>query len=34
MRLKNVPGARDVIAESSLVVHEPEQQKGNWQQVF
>lgn len=34
MRLKNVPGARDVIAESTLVVHEPEKQKGNWQQVF
>ena len=34
MRLKNVPVARDVIAESSLVVHEPEKQKGNWQQVF
>ena len=34
MRLKNVPGARDVIAESSRVVHEPEKQKGNWQQVF
>lgn len=34
MRLKNVPGARDVIAESSLVVHEPEKQKGNWQQFF
>ena len=34
MRLKNVPGARDVIAESALVVHEPEKQKGNWQQVF
>lgn len=34
MRLKNVPGARDVIAESSLVMHEPEKQKGNWQQVF
>ena len=34
MRLKNVPGAREVIAESSLVVHEPEKQKGNWQQVF
>ena len=34
MRLKNVPGARDVIAESILVLHEPEKQKGNWQQVF
>ena len=34
MRLKNVPGARDVIAGSPLVIHEPERQKGNWQQVF
>ncbi|MBD5394560.1 MAG: tRNA (guanosine(46)-N7)-methyltransferase TrmB [Lachnospiraceae bacterium] len=34
MRLKNVPGARDVIAESSLVVHEPEKQKGSWKQIF
>ena len=34
MRLKNVPGARDVIAGSPLVIHEPEKQKGNWQQVF
>ena len=34
MRLKNVPGARDVITESSLVVHEPEKQKGSWKQIF
>lgn len=34
MRLKNVPGARDVIAESSLVVHEPEKQKGAWNRLF
>ena len=34
MRLKNVPGARDVIAETSLVVHEQKKKKGNWQQVF
>lgn len=34
MRLKNVPGARDVIEGSALVVHEPERQKGSWQQVF
>ncbi|MGN0377552.1 MAG: tRNA (guanosine(46)-N7)-methyltransferase TrmB [Suilimivivens sp.] len=34
MRLKNVPGARDAIAESKLVIHEPEKKKGMWQQVF
>lgn len=34
MRLRNVPGARDVIAESSLVVHEPEKVKGSWNQIF
>jgi tRNA (guanine-N7-)-methyltransferase len=34
MRLKNVPGARESIAESDLVIHEPEQKKGEWQQVF
>lgn len=34
MRLKNVPGARDVIAESNFVIHEPEKEKGIWQQVF
>lgn len=34
MRLRNISGARDVIAESCYVIHEPEQQKGNWSQVF
>lgn len=34
MRLKNVPGARDVIAESNFVIHEPEKEKGKWQQIF
>lgn len=34
MRLKNVPGSREVIGESDLVVHEPEKQKGLWKQIF
>lgn len=34
MRLRNIEGARDVIAESSLVIHEPEKEKGRWKEVF
>lgn len=34
MRLRNISGARDVIAESPLVVHEPEKAKGRWKEVF
>ena len=34
MRLRNVTGSREVIADSRFVIHEPEKQKGNWQQVF
>ena len=34
MRLKNVPGAREVIADSEVVVLYPEQQKGNWAALF
>lgn len=34
MRLRNVPGAREVIAKSPLVVHEPEKIKGNWNKIF
>lgn len=34
MRLKNIPGSRDVIAESSFVVHEPEKKQGVWSSVF
>lgn len=34
MRLRNIKGARDVIAKSPLVVHEPEQAKGKWNEIF
>ena len=34
MRLRNVPGARDVIADSPLVVHDPEKAKGSWNKIF
>lgn len=34
MRLRNISGARDVIAESPLVVHEPEKAKGRWKEIF
>lgn len=34
MRLRNIKGARDMIAESPLVVHEPKQFKGKWNEVF
>ena len=34
MRLKNVPGSREAIADSVFVIHEPETKKGVWQQVF
>jgi tRNA (guanine-N7-)-methyltransferase len=34
MRLRNIPGARDAIAESSWTVKDPEQHKGQWAEVF
>lgn len=34
MRLRNVAGSREVIAESRFVVHDPTGQKGNWKAVF
>ena len=34
MRLKNVPGSREVIAESRFVIHNPEEKKGKWAGVF
>lgn len=34
MRLRNISGARDVIAESPLVVHEPKKAKGRWKEIF
>lgn len=34
MRLRNITGSREVIGESRFVVHEPEQFKGKWNQIF
>lgn len=34
MRLKNVPGSREAIAESDFVIHEPEKIKGSWKALF
>lgn len=34
MRLRNITGSREIIGESVFVVHEPEQQKGNWRNIF
>ena len=34
MRLRNVSGSRDVIAQSPLVVHDPETLKNNWNKAF
>lgn len=34
MRLRNIPGSRDVIAESEFVVHEFKEAKGHWREVF
>ena len=34
MRLRNITGSREVIGDSRFVVHEPNEQKGKWQEVF
>lgn len=34
MRLRNISGSRDVIAQSPFVIHEPKQHKGSWKEVF
>lgn len=34
MRLRNITGSRENIAESQYVVHEPAQMKGNWKTLF
>lgn len=34
MRLRNIPGADEAIAESPYCINEPETQKENWQQLF
>ena len=34
MRLKNIPGAREKIAESQFVVHNPKELKSKWNTIF
>ncbi len=34
MRLRNIRGSREAIAESDYVVHEPQELKGKWHEVF
>ncbi len=34
MRLKNVPGSREAIAESDFVIQNPESMKGTWKELF
>lgn len=34
MRLRNIPGAKDAIESSPYVIHEPEQNKGRWNEIF
>ncbi len=34
MRLRNITGSRETIGESPFVVHEPQNRKGKWQEVF
>lgn len=34
MRLRNIPGSKEVITQSDCVVQEPEKQKGKWSELF
>ncbi|MCR5836771.1 MAG: tRNA (guanosine(46)-N7)-methyltransferase TrmB [Lachnospiraceae bacterium] len=34
MRLRNVPGSREAIAESKYTINEPQEYKGKWNEVF
>ncbi len=34
MRLRNIPGSREVIAENKWCIQEPEHQKGHWNEIF
>ena len=34
MRLKNVPGSKEYIAESEFVIHEEKEMKGKWKEFF
>ncbi len=34
MRLRNIPGSREVIADSKYVIHDEESKKGHWHEIF
>lgn len=34
MRLRNITGSREMIAESDYVIHEPKDYKGRWNEIF
>ena len=34
MRLRNIAGSREKIAESGFVVHKPWEQRGKWRELF
>lgn len=34
MRLRNVPGSREAIAENTMVINEPQEYKGRWNEEF
>ena len=34
MRLRNIPGSREVIADSEICIHEEEKAKGRWGKIF
>ena len=34
VRLRNIRGSREVIAESSYVIHEEESRAGTWKEIF
>ena len=34
MRLRNIPGSKEVIADSAYVIQEPQKNKGKWKEVF
>lgn len=34
MRLRNIPGSKDVIADSRFVVQNPDHQRGTWKEIF
>ena len=34
MRLRNIPGSRETIAESEFVIHDEESCKGKWKEIF